>query len=490
LTSIEIMQLQDVKRKNLLLFITFSFSLLVAAIQSFFSADAQTIIFYFSELILFSSLFVILQFVLKKPKSFALISIILIQLTTVTSIYLLEPSTKVIIISLFLLIIATLHFNSVVFTTGYFLGLLTIILNHLNYGEKTEEYLSIFTVLLLIYILSGITLGIVLYLYQSQYKQIQLFITEAEKAGTEKENQKRILEQNVSSIIHDISNINNQVQTNVVSQEEMKHAVSELASGSQTQSEQISDIALNASDTKEMMEKLFHTSHELLLESEQTKGIVTEGQEKISSLNEDMRLLETISKALTDTFKQLSETIEETNELTGNIKDITNQTNLLALNASIEAARAGDAGKGFSVVAEEIRKLADMSSKITDQINENLERLNNHSFLAVEKSNDSNRYIEKGLISTNEVTATFQNIGQTFLKLDHTVSSLAKMAEAVKEQSVNVTVSTNELAAIIEESTASLEEITATIDTLTSTQNEIANRIASTSETAKNLLEE
>ena len=100
-------------------------------------------------------------------------------------------------------------------------------------------------------------------------------------------------------------------------------------------------------------------------------GIKTRAQEMqqqtVESKNAAVAIFEEVGGSLSEAVGE-SRSVQRINELTGNILEIAGQTNLLALNASIEAARAGEAGRGFAVVAEEIRKLADSSKDIANDI--------------------------------------------------------------------------------------------------------------------------
>ncbi|WP_100372129.1 methyl-accepting chemotaxis protein [Bacillus sp. FJAT-45037] len=466
MNTLQRMLISDIKKKNTLLFVIFSLSLLVGIAKTLVDGDFSKFIYYSVEVTGFTILYFLLQFAINKPKIFPYISIGYIYAFSIGSIFIFGAEGTLIIILLLILLISAIHFNEKIFTGGFILGLIGVLLVNFLQTNKTEQLASIYSTAIIVYFLSGIVLGVLIYLNKKQYQQLQQFIVEAELETTKKEEETHHLESNVSGIIEAVQNANSKIQSNLHSQEEIRLAINEMASGSTIQSEQINDISNNALDSKDSMVQLHDITTELKEQSDQSLQVANDGLTNATELNVDMKQLEEIVNALNETFAELTKTIEETNTFTGTIKQISGQTNLLALNASIEAARAGEAGKGFSVVAEEIRKLAELSKNTTDKINVNLSQLNAKNSEALNKMATSSIFISKGIASTEDVTSSLLSVKEMIDSLDGKVQFMTTLSENVKQQSSSVETSTSDLAAIIQQSSASLEEMSATIENL------------------------
>jgi methyl-accepting chemotaxis protein len=479
------LKLDDTTKKNSIMFYTYSFSTFVGFLYGLIYKNNDLSVFYGAQLIFFTILFLVVNKTLKKVTLFSYLSILTIySFTFYSMISGISSNMSIIIIIFFASVFSVLHFNKILLIIGYGYGLVMMISFFMIYDSFNDLFVST----LLIYILTGILLATITKLAQDQFSKLQVFLTEAQHEASMKEQQKLHLEKEVAVIVESLMNANGKVQNSVAAQEEMQTAINEVSVGSQTQSEQISLIAETASETRESMDELGKVSKTLLVESEHATTVSKDGEVKINELTGEMEEMKLVIEELNETFAVLTRKIEETNSFTDNIKQISEQTNLLALNASIEAARAGEAGRGFSVVASEIRNLAEMTNKTAEKITENLRDLNSSNQSAVNKMATSTTKIKESVETTNSANKSFKLLSMTLTKLNTTFAQFQKLSDDVKTKSVSVEMSTNELAAIIEEAAASLEEMSATIETINVDSQKIAEYMQETTERATNLI--
>ncbi|MHA7136429.1 methyl-accepting chemotaxis protein [Rossellomorea arthrocnemi] len=478
----------DSKRKNLLLLITYSISLIAALTYSIINESGIiTVIVFASQILFLSAYFIVLQLMLKKPHFFVYFSIPTVYAIIGIWLFLEGSNPNELVILLFLAVISAIHFNPVIFGIGYGSGLALFILNGALAPANDPIFTELFVPALLVYVLLGTVLGVVIHLNRNQFKQLQEFIKMTENESMKKEEQRNFLQKELSTISTSIHHINEQIQTHLVSHDEMRTAVNEISAGSVTQSDQINNIAAVSETTMSKMEEVSKLSNNLTVHSTQANSIAVSGSERVTYLQENMIELKNIIEGLRQTFSELTSKIEETNTFIGSIQDITDQTNLLALNASIEAARAGEAGRGFSIVADEIRKLAEITRNTATRINDNLASVNSVNSSAVEIMNLSSEKLDENVGATGEVTDYFTTLREKLASLSNEFETLTSTASEVSGQTEEAELSTKELAAVIQQTSAGLEEISATIETLHGDNRMIAQYVQDTATSAERI---
>ncbi|WP_113929649.1 methyl-accepting chemotaxis protein [Bacillus sp. P14.5] len=485
--TIDGLKLQDLKKKNLLMLLLYSASLIAAILYTVFNKNPliETIL-YSTQLGAMIVFFLIFHVSIKKYSLFPLFTLPVVYIIIGVDILVNGGSGNNLIILLFLAVISALHFKLSLFAIGYGSGFILFILNK-QFFTGPGEIDSIFIPGILVYIMLGILLYIVVKLNTNQFSQLQQFIIDAEAESVRKENQKALLESELHTIFKSINKVNDQIQHHLLSHNEMKTALQEISAGSQTQSDQINSIASISETTMNQMEGMASMAEVLFQHSEEANTTAVNGTEKADGLQLDMNELNILIDELSITFAELTNKFEETNSFVGIIQGITEQTNLLALNASIEAARAGEAGRGFSIVADEIRKLAVMTSNTAARINENLTAVNQTNSTALQKMNLSSSKLSENIQAVGDVSSSFKELRSKLQLLQSEFHTMAANSDSVKEQTVHAELSTKELAAVIQEASAGLEEVSATIETLNEDTGTIASYINETVKSAEKI---
>ncbi|MGN0377932.1 MAG: methyl-accepting chemotaxis protein [Suilimivivens sp.] len=203
---------------------------------------------------------------------------------------------------------------------------------------------------------------------------------------------------------------------------------------------------------------------------------------------DDMQVIEKSAHQTEDSIRSLEDGMKEISEFANTIAQITKQTNLLALNASIEAARAGDMGKGFSVVAEEVRVLADDSKQASDAIADILHRI--FSLLhEVRSSNQANiNNIAEGIKKLHEVEKEAESLGT----LQSQSSSMAKEVSASSEDTAlhgeKVLQMIKEMQQLVENTLNQATQIVQEADTQKKVTGEVENSFHQVDHVSGNLL--
>lgn len=271
-------------------------------------------------------------------------------------------------------------------------------------------------------------------------------------------------DQNLRRELDDIKNENNSLRDEI---RRLKEELHDKNTSLQTQNEQLksqnsSDVMAyqngqlkkNLIDIQGNMAHSVTSSKENIAQSTTLLENIIELVSKSSTISETLENLNHLAADSMDTVQALSLRAQDVASILGLIKDISDQTNLLALNAAIEAARAGEHGRGFAVVADEVRKLADRTNKAISEINISLQSMKQDVSTIGEKfeliqeniteSNESIRSFNDNMEqNASMMTQTFQNTAHTaeqifmsLAKLDHVIWKVNTYFSAVtlKEQ--------------------------------------------------------
>jgi methyl-accepting chemotaxis protein len=235
----------------------------------------------------------------------------------------------------------------------------------------------------------------------------------------------------------------------------------ELAAGAHEQSAQATEVA---AAVEEMVRTIVDTSQNATRTAENAAH-GGEAAEAGSALVEEtigkIREAATVVGESAETVERLGASSEEIGQIAATIEDIADQTNLLALNAAIEAARAGEQGRGFAVVADEVRKLAERTTHATAEIGEMIAQVRRETADAVDAMRRGNTEVEAGLALANRAGESLQEIVAGARAAEAMVAQIAAATEQQSTTSEEMARSVEAISTVSAESAQGVEQIAA-----------------------------
>ena len=264
-------------------------------------------------------------------------------------------------------------------------------------------------------------------------------------------------------------------------------SANEIASGAQEEEQKLKNMANIMQETAQVVEDSSAHSNEVVQVTTLMNEEIETSWNKVNIVSNQMNILNDAIQVTTTTIDDLKESLSEVNTYLSGITDIANQTNLLALNASIEAARAGEHGKGFAVVAEEVRKLAEQSAVIANNISNVTHTLVSKSTTAQQKTHEGKNAVVEGYQLLREIESSILDVKNKFHVTSERISENTSSMQGVTKQfhhvndhleeilaiSSNNKNATHSIVDILSEQSMQLKQITEAVEQLKRVSNEL-----------------
>jgi len=244
-----------------------------------------------------------------------------------------------------------------------------------------------------------------------------------------------------------------------VASQQLAHTASQVSGASATQSESAANMAATV---EQMTASVNHVAEQARLTSTgatEASKLVNEGSDIISQTIRDIHEISATVRNSAISIQQLEADSAEVGSVITVIRDIADQTNLLALNAAIEAARAGEQGRGFAVVADEVRKLAERTANSTQQITRTIATMVERAQQAMTQMTEAEQRVETGESRADNADQAIRRIGENTALAERSMSEISAAIEQQQEASLNISTQVESTAQQSEQSSAAARNV-------------------------------
>jgi methyl-accepting chemotaxis protein len=258
---------------------------------------------------------------------------------------------------------------------------------------------------------------------------------------------------------------------------EISSSTDQMASGSQEQSSQTAEVAAAIEEMSKALEEGSGNIKKAAEGAERAKGNASAGGEVVCQTISGMKAITDVVHRTSEQIKVLGTSSDKIGEIIGVIDEIADQTNLLALNAAIEAARAGEQGRGFAVVADEVRKLAERTSRATKEIAVMIRQIQQDTGNAVLSMEQGTSKVDNGielaekagevltgiLRDSHEIAGMMEQISAASEQQTKAAEQISKNVEAINAITQDTSSSTQQIASATEDLQKLTENLQATV---------------------------